>query len=107
VATVTGYTHNGWQLMSQLDYESCHGRPPGLNPTVTLLNMMLSRQVLKKRQGQIKLVAHDILNQGTTITHVFTPTMIQDSRSQLLTRYFMLIFTYNLHVLRQGAPIPH
>jgi hypothetical protein len=31
--------------------------------------------------------------------------MIRDTRNELLTRFFLLSFIYNLHAIRQGRPL--
>jgi hypothetical protein len=105
-ASLTAYTDNGWQLSSQLQYTSYAGLAPGLNPTIALWSATLSRHFLKKRQAELKLILHDILNQGVAISHSITPLYIQDSRTQIITRYLMLTFAYHFRDLRLGAVIP-
>ncbi len=105
-ATLTAYTENGWQLSSQIQYTSYAGLAPGLNPTISIWNATLSRYFLKKHQAEFKLTIHDILNQDVAVTHSVTPLYIEDTRTQVITRYLMVTFAYHFRDLRLGAPIP-
>ena len=53
--------------------------------------------VLKKKNGFIRLYGFDILNQNKNITRQVTANSIVDTRTNRLTRYVMLSFTYRLN----------
>jgi hypothetical protein len=57
----------------------------------------MAREIFKKKNGEIKISVNDILNQNKSITRTVGDNYILDSRSNVLKRYFMLTFTYNLN----------
>ncbi|KQS27823.1 TonB-dependent receptor [Dyadobacter sp. Leaf189] len=91
-----------WQLpfqftfSSDLTYNGTTGRARGFNQQFTLWNAALSRQFLKGKQGEVKLHIFDILNQNRSLTRNTTETYIEDVRSIVLKRYFLVSFVYNL-----------
>jgi Outer membrane protein beta-barrel family/Carboxypeptidase regulatory-like domain len=66
----------------------------GANPAI--MNASLEKQLFKKQNGIIKLQAFDLLNQNSNINRTVTANSIIDTRSNRLTRYVMLSFTYRL-----------
>jgi hypothetical protein len=46
--------------------------------------------------AELRLSVFDILGQNTNISRNVTETYVEDSRSNALTRYGMLTFTYDL-----------
>ena len=57
-------------------------------------------QIFKKKDGEIKLGVYDILNQNKSLTRSTGDNYIQDTRTNVLKRYLMLSFTYNI---RKGS----
>jgi uncharacterized membrane protein YgcG len=84
------------------------GRADGYNQSVPLWNGSLAYELFKKRNGEIKFSVNDLLNQNQSITRTVSENYIQDTRSTVLRRYFMLTFTYNLNRVgnnqRKGMP---
>ena len=89
-------------LSTDFDYYINTGRADGFNQNVPLLNASLAMQVFKKKNGEIKLSVNDLLNQNQSINRTVTATSIEDTRTVVLQRYFLLTFTYNLN--KAGAP---
>jgi len=83
-------------LTSDLLYLSNTGRSDGFNQNVTLWNLGLTRQFFKNRQGELRLQVFDLLNQNRSIRRNVTETYVEDVRSQVLRRYVMVSFLYNL-----------
>ena len=54
----------------------------------------------KSKLAELRLAAFDLLNQNTSITRNVTDTYIEDDKTQVLKRYYMLTFTYNLKNFR-------
>ncbi|MBF9140664.1 outer membrane beta-barrel family protein [Hymenobacter properus] len=72
------------------------GRAAGYNQRLVLWNLGLARQFFANKQGELKLQAYDVLNQNRSVVRNTTETYVEDVRSRILQRYFLLSFTYNL-----------
>ena len=86
-----------WVLYTDYNQYIISGRSQGYNETIPLWNASLAREIFKKKNGEIKISVNDILNQNKSITRTTGDNYILDTRSNVLKRYFMLTFTYNLN----------
>ena len=86
----------GFFFQSDLTNQLYNGSNSTYNQDYFLWNAALGKKLFKNQQGEIKLSVFDLLNQNTSISHNVTETYIEDTRSNVLQRYFMLTFTYNL-----------
>lgn len=92
------YTFKGnWILSSDFDYYVNTGRADGFNKNIPLWNAMLSKQVFKKKNGELRFSVNDILNQNQSINRTTGENYIQDTRSTVLRRYFMVSLLFNLN----------
>jgi hypothetical protein len=94
---------------TDFDYYINTGRADGFNQSIPLLNASLAYQLFKKKNGELKFSVNDLLNQNQSITRTVSDGYVQDTRSTVLRRYFMLTFTYNLNRAgnneqRRGGP---
>ncbi len=94
---LTAYTNSGWLIATSFDYTYSGNRPPGYNASVPLLNPSIAKQLFKKKNGELRLSVFDLLNQNTAVSRSVSTNQIIDTRTNVLTRYAMLTFTYNLN----------
>ncbi len=102
-------TKSGWVISSDFDYTINRGQSEGYNQTIPLLGASIGKMFLKSKKAEVKLSVFDLLNQNKSITRNVSQNYIEDVRTQVLNRYFMLTFTYNLRSFKgqqQQMPFP-
>ncbi|MDO6434430.1 TonB-dependent receptor [Flavitalea sp. BT771] len=97
-AEITAYTNSGWLIATSFDYTYTNNHSSGYNASVPLLNPSIAKQLFKKKNGELRLTVFDLLNQNVSVTKSVGNTgQITYNRTNVLTRYAMLTFTYNLN----------
>lgn len=72
------------------------GLSAGFNQNFVLWNAAIGKKFLPGNKGELKLSVYDLLKQNQSISRTVDNGYIQDIQNQILQRYFMLTFTYNL-----------
>ncbi|HEX9514393.1 MAG TPA: outer membrane beta-barrel protein [Puia sp.] len=96
-AEITAYTNSGWLIATTLDYTYTNTGSSGYNASVPLLTPSIAKQLFKKKNGELRLSVFDLLNSNTSVSKTVTATQAVYTRTNVLTRYAMLTFTYNLN----------
>jgi hypothetical protein len=109
IPTAESYTYNGsadvsytfpkqsFTLQTDLDYNSYRGRSDGYNTEFILLNASVSKLFLKDKALEARFTAFDMLKQNKAINRSTQDTYIEDTRSNVLSQYFMLTLKYSLN----------
>lgn len=84
-------------IASDFDDYVNSGRADGFNESIPLWNASLAKEIFKKKNGEIRFSINDILNQNQSITRTVSDNYIQDTRANVLKRYFLVTFLYNLN----------
>ena len=74
-----------------------NGLAESVSKDIALLNASLEKTLFKKKNGFLRFSGFDLFNQNTNINRTVTGNNITDTRTNRLTRYFMLSFTYRLN----------
>ena len=93
----------GFVFNTSLSYQTNSGLPAGYDQNYLLCNMSIGKKVFRKRQGDIRLSVFDLLNENNNIQHTVTDIYIQDTRSNILQRYVLLVFTYKISEFKSVA----
>ena len=83
-------------LKYDIDYTMNNGLASTVSQNPVLMNASLEQQLFKKKNGIIRFAAFDLFKQNTNISRSIYGSAITDTRSNKLTRYFMLTFTYRI-----------
>jgi len=93
----------GIVVNTDLNHQLYAGLSEGYNQNFFLWNMSIAKKLFRKQQGEIKLSVFDLLGQNQSIQRTVSEIYSQDMRTNVLQRYFMLTFTYNLRFFKGGA----
>ncbi|WP_051203282.1 TonB-dependent receptor [Hugenholtzia roseola] len=72
------------------------GLGEAFNQSFFLVNLGIGKRFLKDERAELKATVFDLLGQNNNISRNVTETYVEDLRSLVLQRYFMLTFSYNL-----------
>ncbi len=86
---------DGWVLSADFNYILTSGLASAYNTAVPLLNLGVARRFLDQR-AELKLSVFDVLNKNNTISRTTSSGYFEDTQTQVLQRYLLLTFTYNL-----------
>lgn len=91
----------GFVFSNNLNNTMYRGLSAAYDQSIWFWNAGLGYKFLKDQKLEVKLNAFDILNQNNSISRDVTETYIEDRRTNVLTRYFMLMVTYNIRNFKQ------
>jgi len=96
-AEFTAYTNNGWLIAANFDYTYTYTNSKTFNASIPLLTPSIAKQLFKKKNGEIRLTVFDALNKNTSVSKtVGAGGAVSYARTNVLSRYAMLTFTWNL-----------
>ena len=72
------------------------GLSQSFNQNYFLVDPYIGKKLFKNQNGEVKFLAFDLLKQNKSITQTVTSDYIENIQTQMLQRYFMIMFTYNI-----------
>ena len=96
-ANVNYYIRKTLILATDFDLVKNTGLGEGYDQVIPLWNASLAQLLFKKKNGELRFSVNDILNQNKSIARTSNDNYIEDTRTVVLKRYFMLTFTYSLN----------
>jgi len=93
----------GFVYRLDLNHQLNTGLSEGFDNSFLLINTSLGMKVLKNQRGEISMNIYDLLKQNNNIRRNISDTYIEDKRSNVLNRYFMLTFTYHFRHFNKGT----
>ena len=92
------YTFNkGFIVASDLDYTANTGLSQGYNQNYFMWNASVAKQLFKDKRGEVRLSVFDLLDQNISLSRTVNENYIEDVQTNVLKRFFMLSFTYNIN----------
>jgi hypothetical protein len=86
-----------YQLNASFEYLVYDSRTTDFYQTIPLLNLAVSRFLLKNKSGELRLSVNNLLDQNFGVTQTATNNYLQQERLNNLGRYFMVSFVYALN----------
>ncbi|RSK35422.1 TonB-dependent receptor [Hymenobacter metallilatus] len=93
----------GLTVQSDVNHQLYTGLSAGYNQNFVLWNASLGKKLGPKQQAELKLYAFDLLGQNNSIQRNITAAYTEDVQTNILQRYFMLMFTYNIRSFVGGG----
>ncbi|MDR7131395.1 hypothetical protein J2X69_003759 [Algoriphagus sp. 4150] len=79
------------------------GLSEGFDANVLLMNMSIGKKVFGNQRGEISLNAYDLLGQNRSVYRNVTDAFVEDGQNNVMQRYFMLSFSYNIRRFNKGT----
>jgi hypothetical protein len=87
---------NGFYWQNLINHQLNGSLPSTDKRNIVLWNVSLGKKFLSNNQAELLLSANDILNQNTNIQRNVTSSFYEDVRTNILGRYYMFSFIYNI-----------
>lgn len=89
-----------------LRYQYYNGLSQGFNQNFWLWNMSIGKRIFKDQNGEIKLQVFDQLGQNQAINRTSNEVYIEDTRTLVLQRYYMITFSYRIRQFKAAEKSP-
>lgn len=86
-----------FNLQNDITYTRNVGYAEGFKKSEVLWSASLTKYFLKKEKGALKLQVYDILKDRNNVTRAVNNNFITDIRTNVVSRYFLLSFTYRFN----------
>lgn len=94
---MNNYLPLGIIMNNSFNYTINSGRADGFNTKIPYWNASLAKSFLKNKRGELKLSVYDLLNKNVGVNRSANQNYIEDTRYNVLQRYFLLSFTFRLN----------
>jgi len=95
----------GFIYRLDLNHQINSGLSEGFDNNFLLMNMSLGKKVFKNQRGEVSLNVYDLLGQNTSVRRNVTDVYIEDIQNNVLQRYFMLTFSFNIRRFSKGMDL--
>lgn len=103
MAKVSWVIWNGFIVENVLNWKCYTGSAMDKQEQFWLWNASIGKKFLKNNQAELKLSGYDLLKQNRAFSRTIADAYVQTSYTNVLSRYFMLTFTYNLQNYKKKA----
>lgn len=92
----------GFVFSAEVNHQYLSGVSDGFSQNFLLVNGGLGYKFLKKRQAEFRITVFDLLNANQSATRSINDVYAEDVRTNVLQRFYMLTFTYNIRNFKNG-----
>jgi hypothetical protein len=93
----------GFIYRLDINHQLNSGLSAGYDANVVLMNMSLGKKVFANQRGEISVNVYDLLGQNRSVYRNVTDAYIEDGQNNVMQRYFMLSFSYNIRHFNKGT----
>ncbi|WP_192349325.1 outer membrane beta-barrel protein [Algoriphagus sp. Y33] len=93
----------GFVYRLDVNHQLNSGLSEGFDANVLLMNMSIGKKVFGNRRGEISINAYDLLGQNRSVYRNVTDAFVEDGQNNVMQRYFMLSFSYNIRRFNKGT----
>lgn len=86
----------GLVFRNETYFQKYTGLNDAFDTSYTLWSMGVAKKFLKDDRGELELSVFDLLGQNQSFDQTVTAQYVQESQTQVLQRYFMLTFSYQI-----------
>ncbi|MFH0733869.1 MAG: outer membrane beta-barrel protein [bacterium] len=87
---------SGFLFQTEVNHQYDTGLSSSYNRNSISLNLNLGKKLFSNNSGEVRLSVNDLLNQNTNIQRTTSDSYYQDTKSNVLGRYYLLSFIYNI-----------
>jgi hypothetical protein len=100
--TLTWMFWKGFVFSTEVNHQYLSGVSAGFSQNFLLVNGGFGYKFLKKRQAEFRITVFDLLNANESASRTFNDVYTEDVSTNVLQRFFMLTFTYNIRNFKSG-----
>ncbi|MBX7093672.1 MAG: outer membrane beta-barrel protein [Flavobacteriales bacterium] len=93
----------GFVFATDVTHSMYRGLEKEYNRDFVLWNAGFGYKFLKDRLLDVRIIAYDLLNQNNSINRTVTETYIEDTRNNVMNRYFQLQITYTFRNFKKQS----
>ncbi|MEB2777624.1 outer membrane beta-barrel protein [Algoriphagus sp. D3-2-R+10] len=93
----------GFIYRLDVNHQLNSGLSEGFDANVVLMNMSIGKKVFANQRGEISLNVYDLLGQNRSVYRNVTDAYVEDGQNNVMQRYFMLSFSYNIRHFNKGT----
>lgn len=88
----------GFVFQTDLEHRYQGGLGEGYDPNSYSWNMYIGKKLFADDQGELRITFYDILNKSNNTQRITNDYYIEDTRTNVIGRYFLVSFIYNLKI---------
>lgn len=88
----------GFLLKTDFEYKYEGGLGEAYDPNSYLLNISFGKKLFENERGELRVSVYDVLNKNNNVRRTVNESYIEDTTTNVLGRYYMLSFIYNLRM---------